>query len=277
MGTSSSYTGPTGPPPPLLPPWAVDPISPPPVPEPPPGQPPPSQPPPVQLAPPGASNWRAPKAAATRFARGTGSLGSVARSYVRASGGPRQAAATAVSGRTSTARIGGLASALARGGIAEAATRLGLAALLGRDAQTVLATLLDWIAPAGALREESISRIAAIETLNDLFGRLEVERNGVEALNNVTADDARLLVAMSITNYVDARFQQELVSRVEQSAVTEQAANQLSREIREFVETNVRLDLSGTDVMQMDWEGAEGKRFVDGQYLKAYELLGGAG
>lgn len=284
MGTSTSYPGPTGPPPPLLPPWAEDPIAPPPNGQPPPVPPDsPDQPPQqgaplnVPAQPPGPTpTWRAPKAAASRYARGNGTLGTVARSYVRATGGARRATSTARAGRESTGRIGGLAAALARGGVAEVATRLGIADLVGMDAQSALAAFIDRLAPVGGLREDGIARRAVINTISALFDRFAVARNGITALNGMTADGVRTIVVLSITNYVDARFQQELISRIERSAISEQAANQLATQIKDYIETNVRLDLSEVDVVNMDWEGAEGKRFVDAQYLKAYELLGGA-
>lgn len=197
------------------------------------------------------------------------------RAYVRAHGGARAAASTAVSGRAATRRLGGFLADVARGGVAAAATALGITNLVGRDAQSVLAAIVDALASDGALREEAIERKALIETLDEVFLRFDVEANGIEALNGMTAADVADLVALSITHYVNVRFQEELVSRIERGALTERDANTYASEIRDFIEANVRLDLSGVDVLRMDWNRGEGRAFSDAQYERAYRLLGG--
>lgn len=288
MGTSSSYPGPTRRPP-LLPPWANQPLPPEPLPPPDPEEllPEPQAPAdialgeaPVSPAPIPAlpSTWRGPKTAVGKMVGGGGpaALTSAARSYVRSSGGPRGAAGTAVSGRRSTSRLGGFLSSVAGGGVSRTAAALGLTNLLGRDAQSVLAAFIDLLAPAGNIREEAIARKAIIETLSELFSRFDVEHRGVEVLDNMTGDDVSAIVALSITNYVNARFQQELVNRIERGAISERDANMFASQIREYIETNIRLDLQGTDTLRLDWEGPAGTAFVDLQYIKAYELLGDA-
>jgi len=156
-----------------------------------------------------------------------------------------------------------------------AATQYGLTNLVGRDAQFILAAFIDSLAPDGALREEAIARAATIDTLTDLFERFDVGTNGIEALNNMTEEDVRDIVSISITNYVSERFLEELTGLVEQESVSETEANRFAGEIKEFIETNVRLDIEGIDPLTFDWQSAEGRAFVAEQYDKAYELLGG--
>lgn len=300
MGTSSSYPGPTRRPP-LLPPWAEDPLPllpdrPVPPPERSPDIIPPGELPPRHVADRGPivavdygplvapllsglpTTYRGPKAALGKIVNGGGmrAIQSSGRSYVRASGGVRGATRTAVAGRRATARLGGFLGAVSRNGVVQAAAAFGLANLLGRDAQFVLAAFIDALAPPGALREEAVARKAMIDTLSELFIKFDIEHQGVEALNTMSDSDIATIVGLSVTNYVNARFQEELVSRIERGAVSERDANVFAMQIREYIETNVRLDLKGMDVVQMDWNGAEGKAFVDQQFLRAYELLGGA-
>lgn len=283
MGTSTSYTGPTGKTP-LLPPWADDPDD---DPEAAPGDdqdvPPPDDEaaaPPEAATPPEAApaiEWSVPKAALTRWARGGRSttLRRVAGTYVAASGGAGRATTGARSGRAATARLGGFLGTGLRDGFAAAARELGLRDVVGRDARFVLATLVDRLAPAGALREEAVARAAMIETLADLFDRHAVEAGGLGALDALDADGVRRILALFVTNYVNARFQQELVSRVERGAVSERAANALLDQIRDFIAGIVRLDLRDIDVVALDWRGPEGRRVVDRVYEAAYSLLGG--
>ena len=257
MGTSASYPGPTGRNP-LLPPWADE------------------QPLPPSDETPDESNeelpandadaddepqdvapqdentlpeplvsWRAPKSTMTRWVRGSGpaSLGSVARSYVAASGGPRGASAASRQGRSATARIGGFLADGLRNGFAQAARNLGLQNFVGRDAQFVLASFIDLLAPVGALREDAAARKAVIETMSELFARFDVETNGLDALNSLDSAGMLELVHVSVTNYVNERFQQELIFRIEQGAISEADANDLSAEVKGFVASVVRIDL----------------------------------
>jgi hypothetical protein len=280
MGTSSSYNGPTGNNS-LLPPWADDPDD---VPPQDPGTPEPGddgeQPQteqPVLSLPIGlpAISWRGPKGILSRLARGDSSVSipSGLRSYVRASGGAGTAARSARSGRRSTRVLGGFLADGIRRGFAEAVTRLGLGNLLGRDAEFVLAAIIEALAPDGAMREEAIARKATIETLSELFDRYDVEENGLSALDNIDVEAMEEILALSVTNYVNERFQQELVSRIEQGTLSEREANGLSTEIKDFISGITTIDLEGVNLLTLDWNGAEGKRFVERIYQAAYLLL----
>lgn len=289
MGTSSSYPGPTGRNP-LLPPWADEETLLPPDGTPDEGNDEPlandadaadgpqdvaqqDDAPPEPLV-----SWRAPKSNMTRWVRGSGpaSLGSVARSYVGASGGPRGASAASRQGRTATARIGGFLADGLRNGFAQAARNLGLQNFVGRDAQFVLASFIDLLAPVGALREDAAARKAVIETMSELFGRFDVETNGLDALDSLDPAGMLELVEVSVTNYVNERFQQELVVLIERGAISEGQANGLSAEVKEFIASVVRIDLQRIDPMALDWQGAQGTAFVERVYRAAYSLFGEA-
>ena len=278
MGTSSSYSGPTGTTS-LIPPWAEDLVA------------------PEHIDGEGSStaepeplgmdiplpqiSWRVPKAALSRLASGVAiGLGAVAltslvRSYVQASGGARAAASSAHAGRASSARLGGFLADGVRNGFQEAARNVGLEPFLGRDAQFVLAAFIDMIAPNGALREEAIARAAMIETCTAIFDQYDVADGGIDALDAMDTDGMQAIVALSITNYVNARLQEELVNRIERGTLNEEDANTVMLEIKDFVAGVVRLDMREIDVLALDWEGSEGYRVVERIYETGYEMLGG--
>ena len=286
MGTSSSYGGPTGRNP-LLPPWAEGIGSGPdgdlprggdlPRPDS------DSAPPTVVLPTPTLSqpiipsvSWRAPKGIVTRIANGSSSASfrSASRSYVRAHGGSRTAARAASSGRATTRSLGGFLAGIVRTGVVEAARTLGLRDIVGLDAQSLLAAFIDLLAPAGALLEEAIARKALIVTIADVFDRYDVEAGGPAALDRMDENGMHEIIVLSVTNYVNERFQQELVNCVERGSVSEQRANELIDEAKGFIAGIVEIDLEGVDLVSFDWEGEEGRRFVDEIYQTAYSLLG---
>jgi hypothetical protein len=275
MGTSSSYSGLTGTILPI-PPWAEDPL----VPAVPDGERSPtaeSEPSAMSIPLPQIS-WRVPKAALSRLASGvamglgTAALASLVRSYVEATGGARTAASSARAGRASSARLGGFLAEGVQNGFQAAARKVGLEPFLGKDAQYVLAAFIDMLAPDGALREEAIARAAMIETCTAIFDQYDVTEGGIDALDAMDADGVQAIVALSITNYVNARLQEELVNRIERGTLNEDDANTLMLAIKDFIAGVVHL--SEIDVLALDWEGSEGYRVIERIYETGYEMLG---
>jgi hypothetical protein len=284
MGTSSSYKGPTGTTS-LLPPWAD---APPETQATPPdhavtpaadgenegGETPAGQPEPVSGAPPRQVSWRAPKATITRYASGASSSPrSTFRSYVRAHGGGGGASRASVAGRQSARGILGFLSDAARNGLAAAAERIGIRDLVGRDAQSVLAALIDILAPEGALLEDAAARVAVIDTMTELFEALDVETNGIGVLDRLSENDLAQTLEVCICNVIEARFTQELASRVEQAAMDVTEANRTLGEIRDYIRGLVALDLEGKRLLDIDWNGSEGASFIESWLAAAYAVL----
>jgi hypothetical protein len=202
------------------------------------------------------------------------SFGSTFRSYVRARGGAGTAARSASSGRASTARLGAFLAGVAQRGVVETARAVGLGDLVGRDAGFVLAESIDLLAPPGALLEDAIARKAMIETMTELFERYEVFEGGIEALDSLDALGMADLIGLSVTNYINERFQQELVNCVERGSVSEREANDLLREAKDFIAGMVRIEFEGVDLLAIEWDGTEGKGHIERVFRDAYSLLG---
>lgn len=304
MGTSSSYSGPTGNNP-LLPPWANEPpLNNPPLPlipisnpEPPLSPEPSPNPYIVPTNEPSPDNgipsvvcgvpfavpiptdptisWRGPKAMFSQLARGSVSrgLGKVFNSYTRARGGSRTAAHTSRSGILATTTLGGFLAQGIRDGFFQAAQSLGLQNFIGRDAQFVLASFIDILTPAGAQIEEAIARKAMIETMSEMFQRYDVENSGLEALNSINADGMREIITLSIVNYINERVQQELVNCIERGSCSEREANSLIGEMKDFIVGIVNIDFDGIDLLTLNWNSPETINRVEEVYRTAYSLL----
>lgn len=304
MGTSSSYCGPTGNNP-LLPPWANEPplnnppppLIPIPNPEPPLVPEPPPNPDIVPTNEPSPNNelpsvvcgvpsimpipvnptisWRSPKAMVSQLARGSTSreLAKVFRSYTRARGGSSTSAQTSRSGISSTAALGSFLSQGIRQGFTQAAQNLGLQNFIGRDAQFVLASFIDLLAPEGSQLEEAIARKAMIETMSEMFQRYDVENRGLEALNSINADGMQEIITLSIVNYINERVQQELVNCIERGSCSEREANNLIGEMKDFIVGVVKIDFEDINLLTLDWNAPETINRVEEVYKTAYSLL----
>ena len=163
----------------------------------------------------------------TSVATGGGStrrLRAAGRRYVAAKGGAKKAATSSGAGRATTAGLGGFLSNVATGGFAQAAQSLGLQTVVGQKAQTVLAAVLDAIAPAGTTNDEAIARRAASETLRELFEKYGVEQAGIEALNAMKAADVADTVELSVSAYVYQRWLFDLSLKIEVTVAPENGA-----------------------------------------------------
>ena len=254
MGTSTSYGGP-GDTAALLPAWARPEAEPAVAPEGDPDAPPEDQsaaPPeaepaqsPAPMAPAGPANdvgrpWQAAKGRSSRHARGSGGgLSGCGRSYVRARGGARQAARSAAAGRAATRQLGGFLSTWASRGLAEALRTSGLALVVGQTTQTVVAAIVDAIAPAGATLEAAIARMAVLDSVAALYERLDAgalpDRLDREQVTRALRD--------AVVAYVYERWLQDLGRSLATGARTPAQAERLEREIKEYVTDLVVLDL----------------------------------
>jgi hypothetical protein len=283
MGTSNSATGPKGNQPNLLPPWAPEG----PMPSAPPGFSPDgnegeqpkdqqeNQTPNDILRPPSVS-WNQPKSALTSFANrgGSGRLKKTARNYVKARGGSSTAAITGRSGRKTTARLANFIVSGIKEGFAEAAKKLGIQDITSRNVHSVLADFIDKIAPVGATIENTIARKALIATITEIFEDMEVEKKGIGVLDQIKEEDMQKVIVSSIANYINERFQQELINRLERSKIDANYANQLSTQIRDYIIGLIKLDIGQSNIKNFDWESPEGTKRIQGYYEKAYRLLG---
>jgi hypothetical protein len=197
------------------------------------------------------------------------------RRYVSAKGGAKKSASTAVAGRAATARIGNFISDVSARGFADAARTLGLQNTVGQKVEVVLAAVINAIAPPGTNNDDAIARRAASETLREVFEKHGVEESGLDALNAMTPADVADTIELSVAAYVYQRWLFDLSQRIEQNAVSETEAVKLERDVKTFVAGLVKLKLDGNQALQVDWNGAQGKKFVQDIYEAAYKLLGG--
>lgn len=196
------------------------------------------------------------------------------KSYVRATGGAKVASSSARAGRASTMALGSFMGDVARVGIAEAARARGIPDISSRNIQAVLSSLINVLSPVGATLEEAAARKSVITTLTEAFQKFGVEEKGIEVLDQLNSEQIRELLEMSVTNYVNERFHQELMSRLEGGEINEKQANRISVEIKAYIAGMVRLDLRGVEPAAFDWRGKDGKALAERIYTKAYGLLG---
>lgn len=222
--------------------------------------------------------WKLARRAMTTAAKAGATMAGLrtaGRRYVSAKGGAKKATSTASAGRATTARIGNFVSDIASRGFTDAARAIGLQSTVGQKADVVLAAVINAIAPSGTTNDDAIARRAASETIRELFEKRGVEQAGLDALNAMTPADVTDTIELSVAAYIYERWLFDLSQKIEQNAVSEADAVKLERDVKDFVKGLVKLKLNGDQALQLDWDGAQGKKFVQEIYEAAYKLLGG--
>lgn len=275
MGTSSSYKGP-GKQPNLIPPWADDNDAPP-VPEP---QPPPDGYEPVPPTPAPEPNPLPPgfwpgvkslvgKAAAAGVGGGGVSAGKVASGYVRALGGPRNAARAAVTGVPSGARLASFLAGAGANGLEATLASLNLPSLAADGVEAVMMALAELLAPPGAEREDAITRNAVLETLRDWDETYQDDPD----LGLGNADTARELLTDYLTNYILEKASQELGDCLERRATNAADIHAHYQEFKDNLRSFIALDLSALDFQTINWQQAQGTDFIRQQLETTYRLM----
>jgi hypothetical protein len=224
-------------------------------------------------------SWGAAKAQMTQFGssegiktdRGRVHLAAAGRHFVGSQGGARGAARASRAGRSSAQRLAGFLSALSTLDLKQAAARFNLQAYVGATASTLLAALVDRLAPAGAQLEDAAARSAMVTTLSELFRERGAEENGLEALQSMSADDVREVVLAFIVRYLDERIAQVLAKGLEDQPADDVLARE--KEIHRFIEMTVKLDLSKMDVIDMDWSSPDAMQTIERIFQDAYDLI----
>ncbi len=286
MGTSNSSGGPTGRNP-LLPPWAPD-LDP----EPESGHDGGTEPhdgivdgdssshdaPTPRLT--DSPKWSSLLRQTRRLASGGATGGSATRRvrsitghYVRTRGGAWNAARGSVAGRSAGSRIGGFLADVARHGVDRALRNLRLDEYIGRPADDLLIGLAERLLPSPDSADEAAARKAGLDAFHELLQQYGVLEEGINALDALDADGIQHALEHFIARYITSDLLLRLSQRVEDGSSTVERCDEILSEIRSVVLETIRLDFKGRDVLAIDWNGPEGRQFIDRQILNAYGLL----
>lgn len=224
-------------------------------------------------------NWPNAKSMMTRYAgsggggSNNGRLRSAGAGYVRAKGGSRSAAASARSGKATTSRVGGFLASVVGSGIRGALESIGLRDVVGQSSERVFARLLDKLAPSGSTKEEAAARRATVEVLSHLYQRVVDDGGDIASLEGMDAEAVEHAVELSVSGYIYNMWLDELGFSIEKGAVSEAAAVRLEAEVREYVKSCVSLELDGRSVLDISWDGPEGRGIVARVFRDAYSVL----
>lgn len=287
MGTSASYSGPTGRNP-LIPPWvessgtdqsgdvsgSVEPNE--------------NQdigsnennktPPSDVINPSILTPWGDVKSNFTFYAKGrSGGFSNVRsarktiRGFVSAQGGAKNAATNARKGRSAAQNIGGVFSGLASQGSNFTFDGFNFNDCIGKKASELLETFVDLVVDHNDDIESTIARDAVVEAFQKLFDLLGVEEKGFEALQSIKSEDLIFVFQTYLSEYIFASMLQKVGQTLEKIAPKE--AYQKEKWLKNFISTKVSLNLENINLFTMDWKSEAGRNFTDSIFIQAYKLM----
>lgn len=219
--------------------------------------------------------WREVKTNFTSYAKsGVSSpryAGRTARSFVRALGGANSAATNSRKGRSVAQNIGGIVSGLAAQGSKFIYDGFSFQDCIGKKASELLETFVDLLVEHNDDLESTVAREAAVETFQKLFEVLGVEEKGFEALQNMNSENLKFVFQTYLSEYIFASMLQKVGQTLEKISAKE--AHQKEKWMKNFITTKVSINLENVDLLTMDWKGKAGRSFTNNIFTQAYKVM----
>lgn len=225
--------------------------------------------------PPKPPHWQNAKRHMKNFvaSRDAADLRRTGQSYVRARGGAQRAAANAKQGRIITGKILNFLSDVVNNGVEAALNNLGLQDVQGQPVESILAAIINILAPDGANLEEAVARRTEEAVFCELLEEYAVDENSFEELQNMGAEGVERAFILTVSEYIYQLWLVELGKRIEDSAINAREVAQLERMVKDYVIGAVELDLQGRDILNTDWTRADNQVVINDVYAQAYGFL----
>lgn len=219
--------------------------------------------------------WQAAKIAMSNVAKGGGTrklIRSAAKSYSKAKGGPKKAAATASGGRSVVVSLGGFLSSVSKEGLNKTLTDLGLSKFIGRDVETVCAAIINELAPSGSSLEDAAARDALVEVISDLFKKFAVDEEGLNKLESIDQETMKETLQECICCYLYKRWIQEVGISLDKK-LSSSDVKKIEKKVKNYVYESVKLDFEDRNISLMDWGSKEGKDYIQQKFEEAYSVF----
>ncbi|HMS71296.1 MAG TPA: hypothetical protein PKD18_24300 [Saprospiraceae bacterium] len=219
-------------------------------------------------------SWGDVKGNFTRYAGNSSSSASgrsTLRSFVRAHGGAKSASSSSRRGRRVVQNIGGVLSGLAQQGTKFVYEGFNFQECVGKTSTELLATLVELVAPDSDDLESMIARNASIEAFQKLFEIFDINAQGLDSLKNLNVDNIKIIFQTYLSEYIFASLLQKAGQKL--GKISHKDAIRIEKRMKGYISSKVNLDLSNIDLSKMDWKGQSGKAFVQSIFEKAYELM----
>ncbi len=235
-----------------------------------------SQPPEDAAKNPNTVLWQNAKTQLSRLiGDSTRNLNAALSSYVKAHGGARQAAISATSAKTTTAKLGGFLSSLSSQGIQNTLNQFKIE-FIGRDVEEVLGDLINKIAPAPNTKENAVARNALLDAMEILYEGVTENNDDINSLDNLDEEKFNTVMNKYIASYIFQRFLNDLESRFEEYSQNAGSALNIEAEIKKYISGVVDIKLKDHNMSTFDYTSTTVLKIINEIYTNCYSVIEGA-
>jgi hypothetical protein len=196
------------------------------------------------------------------------SVGKAVSSFARAMGGGGKSYSTAV------AKVGAKAinfiEAVRQYGFSEALERIGLSHLRNLPAEKMLSGLLEYFNASGNSLYESVAQQSISELMLELLMGAENEEDYNNIISSIdTGEFIREFIIKFIQNCFFTNFAEKLMTMFDKLNKYEIAEESVKTYIRASIESEFSIE----DIQKVDWNGTQGRQFIEEKCNKAFEIL----
>ncbi len=218
-------------------------------------------------------SWQSAKTQMSKYTSGSSNhLGSVFKSYLKASGGSKGVAKSAISGKNSAISLGRVINSISSRGFKETLESYKIS-FASKTLDEVLSDLASVIAPDGATKEEAVARKAILDSVEYFYSKTEEEGLDINSLNTANEDLLNSVMEKYISSYIFQKMLCDLESRIENYADNSVKAVEIESEIKEYIEGTVKNELSKFDFLEMDYNSEKSKDFINKVYEDCYKVV----
>lgn len=223
--------------------------------------------------PPITGNWGSVKATLGKIANGSKSYSfkGMGKSYVSNLGGVKNAVKGSRTGINGGSSYGSFLGSVGLNGFTETLRIFGLSDCIGKSAEEVFTRISDKICPTGNTNDEAITRKALLDSLGSLYEKF-VE-NGNITIDNLQEKDLLVALTEYAGYYIYHKWLYELGLAIENKRISEADAIGLEEEMKEFIFGEVRVELKGKNIMEIDFNSGEGKEIIENIFEQSYTTL----
>lgn len=224
---------------------------------------------------PTSGNWSGAKRSLGSFARNPtqSNFRKAARSYVKASGGSRVLAKSAIHGKIVAGNFLSFFGGVRQEGFEATFDKLGIGEFSSQSVEQIFNKLAEKLSSGGGTDEETIARNAVIEALEKLYEDFDFENNQPDVLDSLTEDQSKLYIEYYIVSYIYERWLHELGLKIEDKDINPSAVVKAEKLAYDFIQSAIDLKFDKIDITKIDLTTNEGKLLIEEIFNQAYSIL----
>lgn len=229
---------------------------------------------------PTTGDWRRFKSTMTQYLTGRGEAARVGRDYVAAIGGAVQGAKRLTALHEAADRLGGFLSSASQG-FTDALEQIGLGEVVGKDFDTIISALVDWVAGPGDSQENIVSRVVTADILTDLYKEAEIDPTLWDAISRdrVTEDALEMALIKFVEKWIIEDVWTRVGDRAELWELPSHERRSREAEFEDYVTQAVVFnfgDHGEIDLRKANWDSPEVRETIGMLVQTALMILGAA-